>query len=223
MPYVVCDAETFDDEILVYFTEEDVEEKAKDLIREGNQVQVVAVDKASRLAFFTGLYPIGVNCIRVNAGVKGETAVQLNSLITRPDAEKLPNGGIRVENPELHLTALYFLQQVRRRQGAEETEAIKELNEEMMAHFQKGTYILPIEEGKGVPILKQKDGKIFQPIFTDIYEMKKFQMFSKGAVFKTGVVPAAKLPEVLAPGAAGVAVNPLGINLPLQIERKEKK
>ena len=33
MPYVVCDPETFDDEILLYHREEDAKNKAKELIR----------------------------------------------------------------------------------------------------------------------------------------------------------------------------------------------
>ena len=222
MPLVMCDAETFDDEVLVYFSEEDAQNRGKEFVQAGDPVQLVKIDKASRLSFFTGLFPMGVNSVLVNAGLEGEVRVQLGDLITRPDAEKLPDGKIRVENPELQLTALYLLQKIRRKQRPEEAEEIKELNEEMMAHFHRGTYIVATEEGKGLPILKQKDGKAFQPIFTDIQEMKKFQFLSKDAVFQPKVVEAAKIPEMLAPEAEGVTVNPFSINLQLQIKRKEK-
>ena len=33
MPYVVCDKETFDDEVLIYFTEEDVKREGKRLLK----------------------------------------------------------------------------------------------------------------------------------------------------------------------------------------------
>ena len=34
MPYVVCDKETFDDEVLIYFMEEDVKREGKRLVEE---------------------------------------------------------------------------------------------------------------------------------------------------------------------------------------------
>lgn len=221
MPLVVCDADTFDDEVLIYFTEEDAQNKGKELMKAGNPVQLVKVDKTNRLSFFVGLLPLGVNSVLVNAGLEGEMRIQLSELVTRPDAEKLPDGTIRVENPELHLTALYLLQKTRRKAKPEEAEEIQELSEEMMAHFHKGTFIVAVEEGKGIPVLNQKDGKVFQPVFTDIQEMKKFQLLSKGVVFQPKAVEAAKLPELLAAEAEGVVVNPFGINLQLQMKRKE--
>lgn len=221
MPFAVCDAETFDDEVLIYFTEADAQNKGKELIKAGEPVQLVKIDKTNRLSFFTGLFPMGVNSVLVNAGLEGEMRVQLHELVTRPDAETLPDGTIRVENPELHLTALYLLQKMRRKPKPEEAEEIKELNEEMMAHFNKGTFIVAVEEGKGIPVLNQKDGKVFQPVFTDIQEMKKFQLLSKGAKFQPKAVEVAKLSELLAPETEGVVVNPFGINLQLQMKRKE--
>lgn len=221
MPFVVCDAETFDDEILIYFTEEEAQKKGKEFIKAGEPVQLVKLDKANRLSFFLGLFPMGVNCILVNAGMEGERRVQLEELVTRPEADHLPDGKIRVENPELYLTALYLLQKTRRRPRPEEAEEIKELNEEMMAHFQRGMFVLAVEEGKGVPILKQKDGLAFQPIFTDVQEMRKFQMLSKGVVLQVRAVEAAKLPQILSPEVAGVTINPFGINLQLQMNHKK--
>ena len=115
MPYVVCDPETFDDEILLYYTEAEAKEEAMKLQKEGNPMQLVKVDENSRLSFFTGLFPMGVNCILVDKGLDGQITVQLDELITRPKDEELPEGKIRVENPELVLTAAYFMQQINRR------------------------------------------------------------------------------------------------------------
>ena len=44
MPYVVCDPETFDDEILLYYTEAEAKEEAMKLQKEGNPMQLVKVD-----------------------------------------------------------------------------------------------------------------------------------------------------------------------------------
>ena len=198
MPYVVCDPETFDDEILLYYTEAEAKEEAMKLQKEGNPMQLVKVDENSRLSFFT-------------------------ELITRPKDEELPEGKIRVENPELVLTAAYFMQQMRKPNKPEMTDELKELNEEMLAHYQEGRYIVTVQEDKGIPILKQKDGKVYQPIFTDVQEVKKFQNLNKGVTLKTAVVEGSKIPEILSPEAFGVAVNPFGVNLQLQIKRKPAK
>ena len=200
---MVCDPETFDDEILLYYTEAEAKEEAMKLQKEGNPMQLVKVDENSRLSFFTGLFPMGVNCILVDKGLDGQITVQLDELITRPKDEELPEGKIRVENPELVLTAAYFMQQMRKPDKPEMTDELKELNEEMLAHYQEGRYIVTVQEDKGIPILKQK-----------------FQNLNKGVTLKTAVVEGSKIPEILSPEAFGVAVNPFGVNLQLQIKRK---
>lgn len=53
-------------------------------------------------------------------------------------------------------------------------------------------------------------GKVYQPIFTDVQEVKKFQNLNKGVTLKTAVVEGSKIPEILSPEAFGVAVNPFG-------------
>ena len=98
-------------------------------------------------------------------------------------------------------------------------EELKALHEEMVTHFKEGRYIVAIQEGKGVPILKQKDGKAYQPVFTDIQEFKKFQNLNKGVVLKTAIIEATKLSETIPPEVEGVVVNPFGVNLQLQMKR----
>jgi len=223
MPYVICDPETFDDEILLYYTEETARAEAVKQQQAGNPMQLVKVDEASRLSFFTGLFPMGVNCIMVDKGMESQIAIQLDELITRPKEDELPEGKVRVENPELVLTAIYYMQQMRKPNKPEMTDELKELNEEMLAHYQEGRYIVTVQEDKGIPVLKQKDGKVYQPIFTDVQEVKKFQNLNKGVTLKTAVVEGAKIPEILSPEAVGVAINPFGVNLQLQINRKPAK
>ena len=93
----------------------------------------------------------------------------------------------------------------------------------MLAHYQEGRYIVTVQEDKGIPILKQKDGKVYQPIFTDVQEVKKFQNLNRGVTLKTAVVEGSKIPEILSPEAFGVAANPFGVNLQFQIKRKPAK
>lgn len=223
LPYVLCDEETYDDEILLFFREEDALHSAEGLRKNGNPVQVIKVEKKSFLSFYVSLMPMGVNCILVNSETPEETAVQLSEIIRRQE----PADKVLIENPQLHLTAVYFMQRTRRMQKPEasegQTEELGELQEEMLAHYQRGRYIVPVKEDMGMLVLKQKDGRMFQPVFTDIQEFQKFAAMNQKEKFKTAVFPADKIPEILAPQAAGVVINPLGVNLQLQIRRKGKK
>lgn len=223
MQYVQCDPETYDDEILVFLKEDEAKEKAAALLKEGNPVHIAKIPQKNLLGFYSSLYVIGVNSIRVKMQYEPEMVIQLNELVTRPAEDKLPNGQKRIENPAFHLTALYFMQIMRSAKAKERQEEAKELSEELAAHFAKGTFIIAVEEDNKIPLLKQKDGNLkdvaFQPIFTDIPEFMKFNMNRK---LKPIVVEMNKIPEVMAKEAKGVVVNPMGVNLIMQVQKKEK-
>ena len=68
MPYVVCDPETYDDEVIVFVNEQAAKQEAVRLLQQGEPVQVVSVKNESLLAFYISLLPIGANCLRVNKG-----------------------------------------------------------------------------------------------------------------------------------------------------------
>lgn len=218
MPFVACDPETFDDQVLLYFDKEAAEEGVKKLTGAGEQVQLIEMKNQMFLPFYTGLFPMGVNALLVDEGTEGEIRIQLDELVRRPD---VPEGKARVENPQMHLTALYFVQEHRKPgRGTEMTGKLQELNEEMLAHFQKGRYLVAVHEKEGIPVLKQKDGRVYQPVFTDIAEFRKFDKEKK---FRVSVVEAAKLPDIILEGVSGVAVNPLGVNVVLNIRRSQAK
>ena len=158
MPFVACDPETFDDQVLLYFDKEAAEEGVKKLTGAGEQVQLIEMKNQMFLPFYTGLFPMGVNALLVDEGTEGEIRIQLDELVRRPD---VPEGKARVENPQMHLTALYFVQEHRKPgRGTEMTGKLQELNEEMLAHFQKGRYLVAVHEKEGIPVLKQKDGRV---------------------------------------------------------------
>ena len=115
------------------------------------------------------------------------------------------------------------MQELRRKGIYGMTDELQELNEEMLAHFQRGKYLIAMAENQELPLLKQADGGLFQPIFTDIHEFQKFQNANKAKTLKPLAVEVDKLPEVIAKNASGVALNPFGVNVPLQVKRKEKQ
>ncbi len=220
MPFVVCDDETYDDEVLLYYRLDDAKEKAGHLADEKYKTAVAKIEEKQLLAFYTSLYAMGVNCLSVNSGTDMQTSIQLEELVVRKKPEQLPEGKKLVENPSLHLTALYFMQELRRLGSPQLTEELRDMQEELLAHYKKGTYILAAKEEGQIPVLKQKDGAVYQPLFTDLLE---FQKFARGQKMKTLVIPAAKIPDILAKEAKGIVINPLGVNLQLQVTRQEQK
>lgn len=220
MPFVLCDEETFDDEVLVYYQEESAKEKAKTLAEDRYHVGIAKIEKNARLGFFTNLYTMGVNALAVNVGTEEEIRIQLEQLVVRKNKEELPEGKKLIENPELHLTAMYLMQEMHRSIGPEMPENVKELQEEMMAHYKKGTFIVGVQEDNQVPLLRQPDGSLYQPIFTDMIE---FTRFAQGKKMKTAAIPADKIPEILIPDAKGVAINPFGVNVRLDITKANKQ
>lgn len=222
LPYVVCDEETCDDEVFVYFEEKEIVKKAGELLKKEIPTQPVKIEKKNGLAFFSSLYGMGVNAVRFDQGCTSEIVLPLNKIVLRPEADKLPEGQQRFENPAFHLTAMYFLQQTRTGAPVELTEELAELQEEMMIHFWEGKILLAAQEDqKSLLLLKNKDGHTFQPIFTDVNEFKKFATMNKQPKLNMVVVNAKDLPKVMAKDAERVVVNPFGLNLQLDIDREE--
>ena len=106
----------------------------------------------------------------------------------------------------------------------EEKANLKELEEELAANIVKGRYIVAVELSEGpesddeklksrkyrIPILKNKNDEVLQPLFTDLLE---FQKFTHGRKLKALVVPYADLAKVLAKEAKGFLLNPAGYHI----------
>ena len=108
LPYVVCAPETFDDEVLVFFKPEEAEARAKSLAAEKIPVSVVKLENKQLLLFYTNLYTMGVNAISLEDSGK-EELIQLEDFVRRRGDEPGEEGKVWVENPALHLTALYYM------------------------------------------------------------------------------------------------------------------
>ena len=214
-PYVVCDQETFDDEILIFLGEADAQKEAKKLTEAGIPVNIAKLENRQLLLFYTSLYTMGINALMVRTQGTG-CLIQLAEFVKRNKQEQLPDGKVWVENPSLHLTALYYMQELRRKPGQESNPQIKEWQDEIANDFNKGSFILPVQkEGSGIAVIKLNE-EVFQAIFTDILE---FQKFNREGRLRPIVVNAHKIPQIMAPEAKGVVVNPLGVRMPLQIKR----
>lgn len=220
MPFVFCAPETFDDEVLLYKTEKEAQKGGKLLLAQKDPVNIAKLENRHLLSFYSNLFTMGVNALAVNKGLEDEIHLQLGELVKRPDMDNLPDGKKWVENPQFHLTALYFMQQMRKDPKQQMTEEMKEMQEELLVDLQRGKFLVAVEPDKGLPVLKQKDGSVFQPIFTDPDEFRKFNRQNK---YRTAVIEYAKIPDILAPEAKGVIVNPVGVNVPFNIARPKKQ
>ena len=99
MPFVLCDPETYDDEIFLF---DDLEEakKCAEKCREKKQpVNVGRVANKQLLPFYSSLYTMGVNGLVFQAKGGEKTMLQLEELVKRGDTSKLPDGKVWVENP----------------------------------------------------------------------------------------------------------------------------
>lgn len=218
MPYVYCAPDTYDDEIFLYFSEEDARFAAKKMDDSGEPVYLSKIEERARLYFFTALYTMGIDALLVDRWLQTETFLKLSDLVTRPRTEDLPPGKLRIENPQLQLTAMYFIQEYRKNPGRRMTKELQELNEEMMAHFHRGTYLVAVQGKQGVAILRQNNGYIYHLLFTDVQEFHKFNVDGE---YRMAVLEGGDIAGQLPPESSGVALNPSGINLLLDITGKK--
>lgn len=122
-------------------------------------------------------------------------------------------------NPQLQLCGIYFMQEFRRGGKIEEKENLVELEEELAANLVKSRFLLAVQkkeenspENKNVqvPYIKNKEGDVFQPVFTDPEEFRKFNRENK---LQALLVSFDNLEKLIIPVAKGIVVNPQGFNL----------
>lgn len=215
LPYAYCQPETFDDEILLYTDPELAKAGTTQLLEQKTPLQLAKLENEQLRFFYSGLYAMGINSVALNWNTEKEEHLQLNRLIVRPDPSTLPQGSIMVENPSLVLTAMYLLQEARKAPTEKTAARVKELNEEMLADLQRGTYIAVEGENKEMPIIKLQNGETYLPIFTDVLEFGKFNAEGK---FKPRAIAFNMVTTAVgALKANGIVLNPNSLNLPLKL------
>ena len=215
-PYVECDGETYDDKVFVYLSEDAAKARVTELKEEKIPVGVAKILSNHMLLFFTNLYTMGVNALEIHYDDKMDL-LQIDEFAKRRENPQVEEGKQWIENPQLHLTALYFAQEVRRPKELQDAKRMAQLQEEMSADFMKSKFIFALQQdGKGTPLVKLNTGDKYQLVFTDAVE---FSRFNRNNAFKPVIVDAAQLPKVLDKEAKGVVLNIMGVNLPLAVNR----
>ena len=219
-PFIICDPDTYNDQVWIFEENKDLEEMAKPLIENKNALAAIKVENKSFLHFFTTLISIGVNAVLFVENER-KTELDLEEIIRKPDYSNLPEKERPLLNPQMQISAIYFMQELRRGVKMEEKPTLKELEEEMAANLVKSKFLLAVEAGQEgeqmqVPYIKDKEGNVFQPVFTDPGEFSKFNGKKK---FRAVMVDFKNMKKVVIPDAVGIVVNPQGFNL---IVRKDK-
>ena len=103
--------------------------------------------------------------------------------------------------------------------------ALREMEEELIVNLRKSDFLVAMQR-KGdepdkvnIPYLKNKEGKILQPVFSDVME---FEKFARGKKLRIAKVPFAKLPNILIEQAESLVINPMGFNLVLNRDQLKK-
>ena len=225
MPYVICDEEDFDDQILACEEEEDLKAYVKARAEEKILLQVTRVEKSMYTRFYGNLYGIGVNAIVYKKGQE-ERKVELAEVAVQADFSKVPREKKPLLNPSLQLSGIYFMQAWRRAVPDQEKGDVRSLEEELVVNIIRSKFLLAVnveQEGDqrklNIPYVKNKNGDIFQPCFSDIME---FQKFAAGRKLGMIQVNFKKMLSLLVEQSKGYVLNPAGFNLTLAREQLEK-
>ena len=224
LPYVTCDEESFNDQAWVFSTEEGIKEFGKKKLEDKILLMGMKYEKKDFPRFYGTLYAIGVNTV-IWADGEDRTEVDLTDIAKQADLSKLEPAKRPLFNSTLQLSGIYFMQELRRPVEKEERKNMRELEEELIANLLKSDFLIAMDKDPedphkvNIPFLKNKEGDVLQPAFSDIME---FEKFAKGKKLRAARVPFAKLPDVLIPQAKAMVVNPMGINLILDKEQLNK-
>ena len=216
LPYVICDEESFNDQAWIFSTEEGVKEFGKKKLENKELLMGMKYDRKNFGQLYGTLYAIGVNSIVWNDN--GESCeVDITAVAKQADHSKLEPNRRPLLNPTLQLSAIYFLQEMKRPVPMEEHVDIKAKEEELIANLVKSEFLIamnvdPSDPKKiSVPFLKNKDGKALQPFFSDIIE---FQKFAKGKKeIRAAKVPFSKVKDMMVKDVEAMVMDPMSLNM----------
>lgn len=224
LPYVTCGEETYNDQAWFFAEEEALKEYGKKKLDDKILLMGMKYEKKNFPRMYGLLYSIGVNSVIWNRGGE-QVEIELSEIVREPDLSKVPPEKRPLINPTLQLSGIYFMQELRRPVEKEERKNLHEQEEELIANLKKADFLIALnpagEDPKKIslPYLKNKDGKILQPVFSDVME---FEKFAKGKKLRVIKLPFEKLPGILTEQAEAVVVNPMGFNLPLNRDQMKR-
>ena len=225
LPYVTCGEETYNDQVWFFAEEETVKEFGKKKLDDKILLMGMRYEKKDFPRMYGLMFAIGVNSVIWNNGTD-EIEIDLEKIVKKPDLSKMEPAKRPMINPTLQLSGIYFMQELRRPVPQEEHHNLRALEEELIANLKKSHFLVAMDRNEeepkkiSIPYLKNKEGQILQPVFTDVMEFEKFARGRKK--LRLAKIPFNKLPDILMQQAEGIVFNPQGINLILNREQFKK-
>ncbi|MGI6117152.1 MAG: SseB family protein [Bilifractor sp.] len=233
LPFVECDDKTFCDQVYVFTKEETLQEYARIFRKDQYGLKAFAFPNDKFQMFFDQLYAMGVDTIQlVDEGAP--VPVKLPDLAAQSKFPDLPDG-LPKTNPEVQLTAAYFMQGARRHMefSQDEKKHLRDLEEEMAVNLVRSSFIVAFDtsqvKGKwnpadkrqkvGIPYIKNKAGKVFFPVYSDFYEFRRFNSGNRNMKLSITAVDYDALPKIIRKPAEAFVFNPASINLSLTVEQ----
>ncbi len=234
LPFIECDDETFDDQIYMFTTKEMAQTFMHKYVLEKFALQIAILPGKAVRNFLGSLHLLGVNAV-IFQDQGAPIRLQLDKLVPKPDLEKMAEAKVPQANPTLQLTGLYFMQELSRpvERNNEEKKHLHDLEEEMAHNLLQAKLILTFDvsniKGKWnpkdpsqkvkIPLVKTPNGKTYQPVYTEVGELQRFNAKNKGMKLEMMTVPYDKLASFLVKDSEGFVFNPAGFNLILSKEQ----
>lgn len=147
MPFAICDDESFNDQVWIFTDQDKLKTFAEKYKEEKKLILPVKVQKKDASMFYMNLFAMGINEVVFCDGDQ-ENKIELTKIVRMPDVDALPENRKPILNPQLQLSAAYFLQELRKPGVEPDREALKDLEEEMSANLARSTYLMPVDDGK---------------------------------------------------------------------------
>lgn len=223
-PYVEWNKETSKNQVWLFASEEEVIAfNTKEAKEKKVAVTGMKLEKAQYLAFFNELYSIGVTAVGWKDGEE-QIELELTDIIKAPDLSEIEPQKRPLYNRELQLAGIYFMQEMKRtvpqdERTDDEKKTLRALDGRFCTDLGRSEFIMVMlkneedPEKVKVPFVKTKDGKVFQPIFSDVLEYRKYVGNTKDAIGRK--VKFKDLLNLKLKNAEGYMLNPAGINMPL--------
>lgn len=227
MPFATCDEESFNDQVWIFTDQDKMKAFAEKYKEEKKLILPVKVQKKDASMFYMNLFSMGINEVVFCDGDQ-ENKIELTQIVRMPDVDALPENRKPILNPQLLLSVVYFLQELRKPGVEPDRVALKDLEEEMSANLTRSTYLMPVDVAKDengkenvrLMFVQNKKGERFQPIFSDTGELVKHYR-GKEVQNRLIQVPFGQLPRYMLQDVEGYVLNPEGINLILKKKQIE--
>lgn len=239
-PFLYCDPETNEDQVLLFTEEERLEDEAQQFLDMRYAVTKVKIRDTDKRKFMLDLQNLGVTEV-VYVSKEDVLHVQLDEILTHPDLievskwnplpdwDKAPENMRPLTNPSLQTTVCYFAQELHRDVTPEEKKiGISYHIEEFESNMARCQFLVPVLPNSNVPVSAVKQLSIDQvgfmmlndpeknqwmPIFSDHMEFAIFNSQKKLVGINMNL---AQLMKVLPKEAKGLLLNANHVSMQLQ-------